>query len=107
MSTSMSSTTNEEFRRLHLQGVSSSRGFSVERVDRHHLRYAEGDRHLLVEVEPGWRDGKDYYLAVYASTLQSWEQPHEAELIGAEKRDEILRRIGDALRFLGTQYVLE
>lgn len=95
-------TIEDDFTRIHLQGARSARGFLVESAGRRQLRYREGDREALVEVEDGLAN-----LVIYTSTLGGWEPPHAAEPMSSEKRDEIIRRVSEALTFLGTPHVLE
>ena len=75
--------------------------FAVCRVDRHTLRYTDGDHVLDIEVEAGQG------LAVYLSAVQTWQPPFEVETISPPKREEIAERIGAALRFMRIDHVIE
>jgi hypothetical protein len=71
--------------------VESSDGYTVRRTNRTELIYTEGERTVVVEVEPG--DG----LAVYAQTIKEWKEPFEDEPLTAADRERILSRIMEAL----------
>lgn len=88
------------FTRLGPNSVQSLEGFRVERTGRMELKYTEGNRSLLVEVEPG--DG----LAIYRSSISGWNPPNEGDAISNEERQRIVRNICAALDFLQVPYVL-
>jgi hypothetical protein len=64
------------------------------------LKYTEGNRSLIIEVEPG--EG----LAVYRSSISVWSPPNEGEPVGGDERERIIRNICAALDFLHVPYVL-
>jgi len=64
------------------------------------LKYSEGHRSLLIEVEPG--DG----LAIYRASISAWNPPNKGNAITNEERERIIRNICAALDFLQVQYVL-
>jgi thioredoxin len=78
--------------------IKSDEGFSIEVLDRDHIRYAEGPKTMRIYAEvlmglAGW--------IVYPDTIKSWDPPYEGEEINREKRDEILDNIKRAFRFWG------
>ena len=72
--------------------------FSVRRVDRSTLRYAEANRILDIEVEIG--DG----LAIYVSCIRGWHSPADTAPIDPGKQQEIVERVCAALDFLDPTY---
>jgi hypothetical protein len=64
------------------------------------LKYTEGTRSLVIEVEPG--DG----LAIYRSSITSWNPPHEADVLTDDEGRRIIHNICAALDFLEVPYVL-
>jgi hypothetical protein len=65
------------------------------------LKYTESGRSLVVEVEPG--EG----LAIYRSSITSWDSPNEGDALTENDRQRIIRNISAALDFLQVTYVFE
>lgn len=89
------------FKQLGPNSAESSDGFKVERTGRSELRYTEGARSVIIEVEPG--DG----LAIYTSSISAWSLGGTTKPIHREEVDRITRNVGEALDFLQTPYVVE
>jgi hypothetical protein len=84
------------FTKTGMNAVESSEGFSVARLSRNDLQYSEGPESVIIEVEPG--NG----LAIYASTLNSWNhQP-----IDSAKKEQILARVSDALKYMEVEHII-
>jgi len=88
------------FRRIGPNTAESDTGVRVERSGRTELRYSEASKTTIVEVEPGNR------LAIYESTICAWLPPHEEEPLTDQDRARILSRVAEALKFLGTDFVI-
>jgi hypothetical protein len=89
------------FTQLGPNSAQSSNGFKVERTGRDHLKYSEGDRFIVIDVEPG--DG----LAIYTSSISTWSGGSEAEPVKQPEIDRIIKNVCQALDFLQTPYVVE
>ena len=89
------------FKILGPNSAESSDGFKVERIGRNEIKYTEGVRSVIVEVEPG--DG----LAIYTSSITAWTVGGTAEPIHREDADRIIKNVCEALDFLQTPYVVE
>jgi hypothetical protein len=89
------------FIKLGPNSVKSDDGFSLSRISRDRMEYKEGNKRVLVGVEPG--DG----LAIYPSTIEWWEIEGDKEYISKEDRTQIVKNICDALTFLKIKYVIE
>lgn len=88
------------FIRLGANAAQSSEGFRVERTGKMELKFTEGSRSLIVEVEPG--EG----LVIYRSSISTWSTPNEGETLAADEQERIMRNICAALDFLQVPYVL-
>lgn len=88
------------FKQLGPNSAQSSEGFKVERTGRTDLKYSEGVRSIIIEVEPG--DG----LAIYTSSIVAWTVGDIPEPIHREDADRIIRNVCEALDFLQTPYVV-
>ncbi len=89
------------FTQLGPNAAQSNEGFRVERTGRNHLKYSEGARSILIEVEPG--DG----LAIYASSISGWGGGSEGEPVKQPDMERIIKNVCQALDFLQTPYVVE
>ncbi len=76
----------------------SSDGFSVEVLGRTGLCYREGKRKMFVDSEVVTGPAG---MAVYRDTIERWDAPHEADIVGHAERQQILNNIRDAFRFQG------
>ncbi len=88
------------FTHLGPNSAESSEGIKVERIGRTELRYSEGGRSLIVEVEPGNE------LAIYRASITRWNSPNDNEVLTGDEKNRIVRNICAALDFLKTPYVL-
>lgn len=79
-------------------------GFEVYVPDIHHVLYKEGERAAAIEIEGGMGENGQVNWLVYTETLHGWEPPKQAEDMSAEKRAEILSRVGEALKLLDMPY---
>jgi len=89
------------FKQLGPNSAESSDGFKVERTGRNELRYSEGVRSVIIEVEPG--NG----LAIYTSSISTWIIGGATEQIHREDANRIISNVCEALDFLKTPYVVE
>ncbi len=78
--------------------IVSDTGFSVQLAGRSRVRYAEGDKSLLVESEIAILPTG---LIIYPKTITNWLPPNAEELIDESKRNEIVENIRSACAFAG------
>ena len=89
------------FQQISPNEVSSAEGFRIKRANRNTLIYIEGNRRIVIEVEPG--DG----LAIYVSTIRDWILCDGKVLtVTEEERKEIIDRISRAYSFLGIKHLM-
>ncbi|MCY2958978.1 MAG: hypothetical protein NTY35_02345 [Planctomycetota bacterium] len=74
----------------------SDAGFSVEVLGRTGMLYREGERVMKVGSEAG---PPGMGMSIWATTIKAWRPPFDTEPISAEKREEIIRNIGEAIAF--------
>lgn len=82
---------------INKQGVKSSDGWLLQRVDRFHYHYIEGERWLEMPVESN---------EIFLGKTLTWQSSVGIEPISIEKRGEIKSRILEAIKFMGTKYLL-
>jgi len=84
-------------------GAKSDSDFSVRFKGLHDIIYREGDRVLVAfrEVLTG-----DPSVDIDSASIESWQPPHQAEIISDDKKREILDNICAALDFLGITYLV-
>ena len=75
------------FKWLNFQGVAHSDGYEVQIVDRETIRYAEGERKLLIQADMGSPIG------VYFTDAVRWQAPHQHEILTAADRQRIRDRL--------------
>lgn len=80
------------FKWLNKQGVESTSGFTLQRMDRYFYHYIEEGRVLKIDVEPGL-----HHEEIGLSTVE--EMP-----ISGSERARIRANISAALKFMGTAY---
>lgn len=90
------------FNWLNKQGVASSSGYVLQRMHRFYYHYQEGDRVMVVNVEPGLQ-----YEEIVWDWNVKWQSPHQAEEILREKLVEIQKNISEALNFMKTPHVFK
>jgi hypothetical protein len=78
--------------------VASDTGFSVEVLGRTGLCYREGDWSLKLDSEILMGSTG---MVIDASSIRSWDPPHEVELIDDVRRKQIVENIRAAFRFRG------
>ena len=84
------------------QSVKSSRGFEVAFVGRYELLYREGEREMIVPVDPL----KDRDL-LELSRVDGWRPPHDEEALTPEHRIRIAENISAAMKRLRTAYEID
>lgn len=77
------------------QSVRSDRGFEVAFVGRFELLYKEGERSLIIPVDPLFDR-----LLVEFSRAVAWAEPHAAEVLTTDDRERIVRSVESALKRL-------
>lgn len=88
------------FKWLNKQGVESTEGYKLQRMDRFHYNYTEGDRILSIIVEPGLQ-----YEEISVDSRSKWESPFEGEIVTSLDRiDAIRSNISKALTFMGINH---
>jgi hypothetical protein len=87
------------FRWLNKQGVESSSGFALQRVERFWYEYREADHVMRVMVEPGTLDEE-----IDEESIARWLPPYESEQVTAQKKVHIEANISDALTFMGIKH---
>ncbi len=65
--------------------------FKLKITGRAGLIYEEGDR--LMRIDSEMLTGPKYDMVIYGGSIQSWEPPHENELLSAEDVDRIKSNI--------------
>lgn len=90
------------FRRISADHVVSAKGFEVELISVHEIRYTEGDLIMTVEIEGGLSD-----FTVYTETLQSQLPADQVPSFTLEKKQIIVKNIDEALTFLGIPHVMD
>jgi len=86
------------FRKLLFNRVQSDARYRVKvRSFRYYVEYLEGKRVARIPVQPV--TGKPV-VNVYANTSVEWKPPYSSEVIPETKREEILKNVVDAMRFL-------
>jgi hypothetical protein len=86
---------------LNKQGVKSTSGFTLQRIERFKYEYREGDYFLHFSVEPG----VNYEEIVINEDIQ-WLPPYEGEKISTTIKNKIMKNISDALDYMGIKYKL-
>jgi hypothetical protein len=96
------------FQWINKQGVTSSEGFTVQRMHRHYYHYVEGDHVVRVMVEP-CRDQRtgQYYEIVAEDSFSQWQPPFENEPLASERVEQIRQRFFDALKFMEIEFRAE
>jgi hypothetical protein len=74
--------------------------FSVAVPNIHQVRYKEGSRVAVVEIEGGMEEGGEVNWLLYQETLKGWEPPHEMEEMSENKRAEVLSNVSQSLTIL-------
>ena len=87
------------FRWLNKQGVESTDGFVLQRMDRYFYHYIEDDRVLKVIVEPGL-----LYEEIHVLSLQHWQPPFGEDMIADADQKRIRANISTALDFMDTAH---
>ncbi|HVO30282.1 MAG TPA: hypothetical protein VMV18_06085 [bacterium] len=82
-------------------------GFRVVLPNIHWVRYEEGDRVAMVEVESGVGPGGTIYVCIYTRSLSGWEKPHHFDDFPWETRVRVFERICAAFDLLGTPNKLD
>lgn len=80
---------------INKQGVQSSEGFALQRVDRFHYDYVENGKTLRVAV-----DGDGIYQ-LYLPPDAVWEPPFEQEKLETRDLDRIAANMKEAMDFKG------
>ena len=75
--------------------IESDEGFSVEILGRTGLLYTEGVRSMRIDSEIA----NATTIAVIKDSIQTWNPPHENEVIDKNKRDSIIENIRRAFYF--------
>jgi len=78
----------------------SDEGFFVKRLTRNSLEYREGNRSLIIEVEPG------IDLAIYKDSIQTWNQPEGRSVVASQEKQRILDNVQKAMAFLGINFTV-
>jgi len=86
---------------LNKQGVVLDNGVVFQRMHRFLYHYMEGDRLMLIAVEPGI-----YYEEIRLPLPTKWESFYEREDIDENKVEGIRTNIRDALCFMGISFRL-
>jgi hypothetical protein len=85
------------FRWLNNQGVASSDGYELQRVDRFHYQYKESGKVLNLVVERSLRCEE-------LTLPPSWEPPHQDAPLTAQEIAKVRFNVGAALDFMKLQY---
>ena len=74
--------------------------FSVDVPNIHQVRYIEGSRIAIVEIEGSLNKKDQVEWVLYKETLQGWQPPYETDEMSSNKRAEILSNINESLNLL-------
>ena len=84
--------------------ITAADGYVVKVLGRTGLEYREGERVVLIDSEV-LVTGRG--MAIFKKSLERWQPPHDAEVISAEKKKEILSRLVAAVKFAWSQAPIE
>jgi len=87
------------FQWLNKQGVESSEGFVVQRMDRISYHYEEGGKTLKVLVDDGLTPDGKYYVTLYFPEKLRWEAPFDKLVISPSEAARIEANFEAAMRF--------
>jgi len=88
---------------IHKQGVRSDDGYTVAFTGRYTLKYAEGDKEMVLEGESmfGDLDGRAFGFAFYEGWRTTpWQPPYAADPISSADRLRIMSNIREAFAFM-------
>jgi hypothetical protein len=91
------------FTKINEAVVTCSDGYMIK-ISHTHLAYKEGKKAASIDVEYTVVSPE---MVLYPETLTGWFPPFAEEAMPDSKKSEILRRVCDALDFLGRPYHLE
>ncbi len=77
--------------------VVSDSGFEVKIKSRGALLYTEGNKSININSEYLAENGG---IAVYANSIEYWNDQHKEEKISSQKKQQILDNVNEALLFL-------
>jgi Immunity protein 74 len=80
--------------------IESDEGFSVEVLGRTGLLYVEGEKTVHISSEMLVSFGPAL-LALYTSSIKTWDSPNDNEVIDSKKRDIIVDNVRRAFHFQG------
>jgi hypothetical protein len=86
------------FKWINKQGVTSDSGFTLQRQDRFHYHYVEGDLRLIIDIE------HLNNIKELSFTTGRWSPPHDHLPVSKSELDRIVTRIQLALEFMGTDF---
>ena len=75
--------------------------FTVTVLDVHKVKYDEGGKLAMIQIEGGMTVPGQVDWFVYAQIFHGWLPPHESEEINGEKRGQILQNVSQAFSILG------
>ena len=84
--------------------IESDEGFSVEVLDRTHVRYTEGRRTVVVDAEVLVGEPA---IAIHVSTIKHWDPPYDDKLIGKEAHGRMADNMRRAFRFTGHEIAVQ
>ena len=88
------------------QTVRSDAGVTIQRIDRFHLKYIDGQQALVFAIESGW-DAKKNRPANYI-VVPPADQITGPIPVSAPEREKMVKNLEEALEFKGlTPYVVE
>lgn len=92
-----------KFTKINEGKITSTDGFTVK-FSHYHLSYIETKKALSADIE---HCTDPYRMIIGAKTINKWHPPFDSEKISDQKKRNIIKRIGDALDYLGVEHVFE
>ena len=88
------------FKKRWFNVVVSDEGFSVKTLGRIGVKYTEGSKSMYIATEfNALRSSAD--ITLFVDSIQSWDSPHNDEIINDAKRETIVDNVCRALQFRG------
>lgn len=71
--------------------------WSIEDINSNYIEYSEGERFAIIPGGVLVGDESEAGYILYDNLFERWEKPFDAEPITDPKKEEILKRVSDAL----------
>ena len=85
---------------INTQGVKAEEGFILQSMHQYYYHYIENEHVMQIIVEPFIDKKGDYLESVEASSFEKWQPPFESEIVSDKKKEELKKRVSEALKFM-------